>query len=320
MPRLPKVAFHNDVKFVTFTVEEDFLLCANPLIELILKKCFAQAQALYPVNLCHFLTGATQVHMLLTVNDPQALPQFVKMIKAESAHALNRLLGRRKSTIWCEGYDSPTVLDPDKAVEEISYIYANPAQDGLEDLIERYPGWSSWSYFRRGRTEYKTYFIPRDTFRQLPKRLLSYQDYEREARLAKKGRKKNSFVLAPNAWLESFGITDKKEQERWNQRIVERLREREQEVRKTRKFPPIGADRLQEQQIGHPYTPKRSGKRMYALSTDRELRKSYIRKIKDLVQAGAVVYQRWLRGELHVPYPPGLFPPAMPRLVEPLGI
>ena len=148
MPRLRKIAFHNDVKFVTFTVEDDFLLCANPLIELILKKCFAQAQALYPVNLCHFLTAATQVHIVLTVDDPEALSQFVKMIKAESAHAINRLLGRRKRTIWCEGYDSPTVLDPQKAVEVISYIYANPAQDGLEDSIDKYPGWSSWGYFQ----------------------------------------------------------------------------------------------------------------------------------------------------------------------------
>jgi REP element-mobilizing transposase RayT len=320
MPRLSKVAFHNDVKFVTFTVEEDFLLCANPLIRLVLMKCFAQAQSLYPVRVCHFLIADTQVHMLLVVDDPQELPQFVKMVKAESAHVLNRLLGRRKRTIWCEGYDSPTVLDPDKTVEEISYIYANPAQDGLEDSIERYPGWSSWSYFRRGRTEYKTYFIPRDAFRPLPKRLLMHEDYEREARLAKKGKKKNSFVITPDAWMESFGITDKEEQKRWNQRIVERLREREQEVRKSRKFPPIGAKRLTERQIGHPYTPNRTGKRMYALSTDRELRKSYISRIKDLVRAGAQVYQRWLRGELNVPYPAGLFPPAMPRLVEPLGI
>ena len=48
----------------------------------------------------------------------------VRKFKTESAHAVNRLLGIRKRTIWCEGYDSPMVYkDLDRAVEKIKFCF-----------------------------------------------------------------------------------------------------------------------------------------------------------------------------------------------------
>jgi hypothetical protein len=46
---------------------------------------------------------------------------------------INRLLGRGKRTLWCEGYDSPVVLTPVRALVAIAYLYANPAKDNLKE-------------------------------------------------------------------------------------------------------------------------------------------------------------------------------------------
>ncbi|MEN9845574.1 MAG: hypothetical protein RIS36_721 [Pseudomonadota bacterium] len=51
---------------------------------------------------------------------------------------INGLLERDKRTLWCEGYDSPIVLTPLRALTIIAYMYANPAKDNLETTIDRY--------------------------------------------------------------------------------------------------------------------------------------------------------------------------------------
>ena len=56
--------------------------------------------------------------------------------------------------------------------------------------------------------------------------------YTREAqRLLADSKKSHTFVLDPNAWMVAFGITTKEEHDRYNQRLIERVRtveEREQ--------------------------------------------------------------------------------------------
>ncbi len=81
--------------------------------------------------------------MVFVVINPEHVPEFLRNVKAESAHMLNNLLGRNRRTVWCEGYDSPIVLTPLHALVFISYLYANPAKDDLEISIHRYPGLSS---------------------------------------------------------------------------------------------------------------------------------------------------------------------------------
>jgi hypothetical protein len=41
------------------------------------------------------------------------------------------------------------IADLDAAIERISYLYANPAQDNLEDSIEKFPGYSSWQEYQQ---------------------------------------------------------------------------------------------------------------------------------------------------------------------------
>ena len=44
-----------------------------------------------------------------------------------------------------------------------------------------------------------------------------------------------------------------------------------------------------------------------------------LRFFKALMQKARAVRQRWKLGDVAVPYPPGLYPPGMPKLANSLG-
>jgi REP element-mobilizing transposase RayT len=145
-----KYHLHGSVLFATFSIEQGMLLLCNPLCEAILKSCLASAQFMYPVRVVAFLIEGTHIHLVLVVDNPDDVPAFIRHFKTESAHALNRILGRRKRTFWCECYDSRVVLTPLRTLMVLTYIYSNPAKDNLEMSIDNYPGVSSWKMFTKG--------------------------------------------------------------------------------------------------------------------------------------------------------------------------
>ena len=154
MARGPKFHPPRSVLFITTSLEEGLLLKSNPLMRLILESCLAKAQALHRVRICHFLFEETHVHIILVVDNPEDVPAFIGRFKTESAHSINRLLGRRKRTVWCEGYDSPILASPVDVIREIVYLYTNPSKDDLVDGIEEYPNFSTWeNYKTKGQEE-----------------------------------------------------------------------------------------------------------------------------------------------------------------------
>jgi hypothetical protein len=322
MPSPRKVAINDTVLFITTSVEEGLMFPPNPLIRLILLNCLAKAQMHHPVQVSHFCVQATHLHMLLYVTNPEDVADFMERFKTESSHAINRLLGRKKRTIWCEGYDSPVMLKLADAQKKIVYLYENPAKDSLVDSIELYPGLSSWSNFRIGAKTFKTHLIPRDYIRALPEGEVSQDVYKKEARLLSYKKKAATFRIEPNAWMKAFKITDEAEQQQINDSIVNVLRIKEQEYREIRakeNRSVMGAHRLQAQKPGTPYTPERDGKRMICHSMDRELRRDFIRAINGLIASGKEVLAEWRRGNLGVLYPPGLYPPSLPKRAELFG-
>ena len=191
---------HKSVIWCTFSVEEGLLLLSNPLCMAIIKSCLVAAQALHPVTICHLLVEATHVHMLLVVNNPDDVPDFIRCFKTESAHMLNRLLGRQKRTVWCEGDDSPQGLTPVRALICIAYAYANPAKDNLERTIDRYPGFSTWKMFQTEQTTKCWKRLRRPQFRTLARDSHSLRGYTKEAeRLLAETDEECEFVIEPNA-------------------------------------------------------------------------------------------------------------------------
>ena len=308
------------VLFVTFAVEEGLLLLSNPLCLAIIRSCLAAAQKLYPVRICHLLVEATHVHLIVVVRNPDDVPAFLGHFKTESAHALNTILGRRKRTVWCAGYDSPTVLTMTKTISVLGYIYSNPAKDNLVSTVDEYPGFSTWKMFLTGRFTKLWKRLRRPQYRALTPDSHNLSGYTREAeRLLSESDEIEPFTLEPNAWLEAFGVTDRAEQERINARVIQLVRYLEVRAERKRQRQHkrvIGRERLMRQELDVTYRPDRKGRRMWCLSDQRASRIEYIRFLKKLKQEARRVLALWRMGDTSAKYPPGLYPPSMPKLAN----
>jgi len=324
--RIKKMKYHphGSVLFITFSIEEGLLLLCNPLCEVIIKSCLARAQFLHPVTICGLLVEATHVHLLLVVDNPNDVPGFVRCFKTESAHMLNRVLGRRKRTIWCESFDDPIVLSLPRALMVMVYMYSNPSKDNLEESINLYPGVSSWKMFIRGEFKKSWKRLQRDDFKYLPRDAHNLKGYTRESqRVLGQSKQSHEFTINPNAWLRAFGVKSKEEQEQINKKIIERIakvEERAQRKRVLEKKQVIGAKALRNQAFNLNRQSSRAGKRMWCLSEKRSLRIEFINFLKELFCKARDVSARWGIGDFSDPYPPGLYPPAMPKRSEPLSI
>jgi REP element-mobilizing transposase RayT len=310
------------VLFVSFTVEEGLLLLCNPLCMAIIRSCLAAAQKLYPVKISHLLVEATHIHMIIVVYNPEDVPAFLRHFKTDSAHMINSLLGRKKRTLWCEGYDSPTVLTLVKAMIVLAYIYSNPAKDNLVASIDQYPGFSSWHMFRSGQFTSEWKRLRRPQFRALTKDSHNLRGYTKEAeRLLAESSESETFTLEPNAWLEAFGCTDPVEQQKINNRVIERIRTLEKRAARIRELEGktvIGRERLMTQRFDLTYRPSRKGRRMWCLAERRSIRIRYIRMFKRLKQKARKVLALWRQGDMTKRYPPGLYPPSFPKLANAL--
>ena len=315
---------HGAVLFVTLSVEEGLFLLSNPLCQLIVTSCLARAQALYPVRVAHAICEGTHIHMILVVDNPEDVHQFIGYFKAESAHRFNRVLGRQKRTVWCEGYDSPIVLTMVRAMVAIAYLYANPAKDNLEETVDKYPGFSTWKMFNKGEHVRRWKVAPRSFFRALPEDCQNLIGYSKDAeRILSSSRTSHEFKIQNNHRLQPFGIVSPEAQAEVNAKLIERIRTLEARAQKKRKEQGkrvMGRERLLAQPIDTLYRPKRSGRRMWALSENRAKRVAFINFLKKLITEARRVRDRWRIGDFSERYPLGLFPPAMRKLGEPISV
>ena len=314
---------HGSVLFVTFSVEEGLLLLANPLCLAIVRSCLAAAQQRHPITISHFIVQATHIHIFFVVQDPDDVAGFIRYFKTESAHMLNRVLGRRKRTIWCEGYDSPIVLTPIRALIAISYLYSNPSKDNLEKSIDEFPGLSSWKMFRKGIHSKVWKRLRRTSVRTLPNSSHTLRGYTDEAtRALERTDHLTTFTIDPNAWLTAFKIVDPDEQKRINDSLVSRVRtleKRAEEKRRAERKSVMGKERLLKQKIDLSYRPTRSGKRTWCLSENRKLRISFIGFLRGLFEKARAIRKRWFLGDFSEAFPLGIYPPSLPKLAEPLA-
>jgi hypothetical protein len=122
--------------------------------------------------------------------------------------------------------------------------------------------------------------------------------------------------------MEAFGYHSPEEQKKINEQLIARIRSLEARAERRRaqeKRRVLGRERLIAQVLDLTYRPKRTGRRMWCLSEKRSVRVKFIRFFKVLMQKARAVRERWKLGDVTVPYPPGLYPPSMPKLANALG-
>lgn len=277
MPRNAKCFIRGTVIEVCFRTEEGLPLVCTPYMKKLVTSYLATAQSYYPVEICHFIVMSNHVHMILVVQHPDNVPLFMGYFKRETAHAINRLLGRKKRTVWCEGYDSPTVLDSQKTLERIAYIYTNPQSANLVDMIEEYPNLSSWNALLNDGEMTRCKRIPRYAVSELPKGKMSFQQQEILAdRMEELGEDEHTLVITPNAWLKCFLETINLSPETIREDIVALVKVKEAYLRASRVNKVIGTLRLRLEEMTKPHQPKKRGERMICLSSFAESRETFI--------------------------------------------
>ena len=318
MPAPLKLLLPNKLVMITSRTEVGLPFVATIYMNLILWGILARAQALYPVKVVAFLFMANHLHLLAVVKEPDDLVAFMDRVKTESAHAINHLLGRRRRTVWQSGFDAPTILTLEDAIDKLVYIYTNPQSAHLVDSIDNYPGVSSWQMFTQGQFSKTCKVIRRPSIQPLSDTALSTAEQETLARrLSDEAILEETFTLSPDLWLDCYSISDPEKVKYYNDLVLKRVREREDELRSIRaksEKTTMGEARLAAQAIDQPYTPTKFGRRMWCICWDKALRKSFIAFVKTLIAAGREVLASWRCGDTSRRYPPGLFPPSVPKV------
>lgn len=306
-----KFFFHNTAVFITTRTVEGLPFTCASYIKAILRSVLARAQHLYPVRIFSFIFLANHLHLGLVVTDPELVPKFMKYVKGESAAAINRLLGRSARRVWEEGYDSPVILDAQKAMQQIVYTYVNPAKAHLVDAIEHYPGLSSWEHFGKQQVEERCPWIRKKRIPKLTKKVLTRSEQEEfTSALLENSQVAFTLHIEPNCWMECYPELQGRSPEEINAEIRKGIKASEATLRAERTKPVVGAKKLIFQRINLPYLPSKRGRRMWCLSSDPALRKDYIARLKCFLLQAELTYQSWKQGDLSAPFPLGLFPPA----------
>ncbi len=284
---------HGSVHFVTTRTEEGLPFEDSKKYQPIFEAIVGRAQYLYPTVLIAAHLAANHFHMLLKANNPEHLPLFVGYIKQELTHAVNAVQGRKKRTLWCDGYDSPILLRYEEILYYLTYIYTQSQSAHLSDSIEEEVGVSTFQMFMTGRLN-----------KEVPK--ICRPNPEEGVPGAR-----HLFSLSPYAFREQF-VPEKSEEE-IRIEILGRIKERERELREERKEKGIRIVRRTDLSRTRHYVPEKQGRRSYVICWCIEMRRRFLVYIKSLIEECRRVYQQWKRGDYHEPWPLGFFPPCAPR-------
>lgn len=313
MPSPRKFMPHESILFVTTRTEEGLPFVQSLILNFLLWGILARARSLFEVRICHFLFMSNHLHLLLMVRSPEDLPDFMRYIKTESSHAVNKLLGRKKKTIWEEDYDAPQLLTPTKVLHYIKYLYLNPVRAKLVDSIEAYPGVSSWRLFKNDLTVTYHPRVPRSLIRELPLPALSINEQRRiVSSWESLELKTNKLVLEPWAWVERFPGIDVAEAKQRLLNDIAKLEARYRRERKRKRQNVVGPTTLRRQSMLKEHTPETRKPRVLVFCENPELKKQYLKLYRELCKKSSEVYARWKLGDFTPRIPPGMFAPSLP--------
>ena len=306
---------------VCFRARRGLPLVAYKLIALIIGSVVARVQRDQKVDICHDIWNGSHAHLFLLSRDAEMFTRFLGEVQKQITDIIKRLLGYEHLNIWEGRPMIAEILDLDMAIDRISYLYANPAQDNLVDSIENFPGFSSWSDYKLVENDtnaqsFQTYpWLRLPTIPLLESRVLTKnQDESLVTLLRHVNQKSHLLIRQPNLWMRCFGVTSKQEVESINLKIENVLRIREEEARLKRllmRKSVIGVAALTSQPIMKFHKPKKYERKIYCLSSINELRISFIQDFKEFCRKCQECYKKWRAGDYTVEWPPGAFRPPM---------
>jgi hypothetical protein len=237
------------------------------------------------------------IHLLLIPINPEDVPRFVGYIKQELAHLVNKRRGERKHTIWCEGYDSPVILDQHELAKRTAYIYTQGQSNHRAETIQEYVGINSWQIYD-SKVDTATIKAPRwSRTKPLEKQLLE------------------TVVIEPNCWRQCYKDTPIDEYRHNTKEWILFFEQTAREERVKLGIPILTSKPTAEQE--RYYKPKNFGRRMICLGTYIETRRAHTSWYKGMRNLCKEIYQGYLAGTRSLEeLPPGFFPPAAKRIAR----
>lgn len=284
----------------------------------------ARAQRDTKITICHFLWMGNHLHLLFLAMDAESCAQFYSELMKKVTDYLKRLLGLSRLELWEPGGPVLSrVLDVDKACDRVAYIYANPSRADLVESISNYPGYSSWEGFNCD-TSKNTHieeipWVRLPTIRKLFSRTINErQDTFLTEKLSKSARLAHTVTIHPNAFYKVFGIEEATEISRYNERILNEIKAREethtaQRAAQGKKI--FGANALKREPIMKAHKPERksSDRKILYHTSLKELALSFLNQFDAFCAACRKAYLAWRDGNYSVEWPPGAFrPPVRP--------
>lgn len=313
MPRNPKFFTRRTLVELSSRTESGLPFAPNKLIKRLVENVLARAQTLYPITIVSYTIIPNHFHIMVVVQDPSNVPKFVEYFKRETAYYVNALLGRVKHTVWCDGYDSPIILDAETALRRLTYVQLNPLSASLIEKSSRYPLSSSyWVNPHQQSTEITVKRIPRTKVPKLPHRDMTLKEIDDfSSRLQYSGTETFTLRVEPDAWMDCFEETRRRPPAELNELLNMQISAEETRLLKEKEgqFPALQV--IQTQNIRKEYQPTKFGKRMICLGKDKATRLVYLKwyygYCKNLPnflnkKKGDVVYRTH--------YPPGFFAPG----------
>lgn len=326
MPRMRRRIKSKCCYEICFRAREGLPLVAYQTMALIIGSAIARTQRDDKVILCHDIWNGSHAHIILVTQDSEQCTRFYGELQKRITDAIKRLLGLKYLDLWEGRPMVAEIADLDAAVERISYLYANPAQDDLEDRIDKFPGYSSWPHFKQTPPELAAKpvqelpWIRLPSIPQIPDKALSpEEDLALVRQLWASNGERHVLARMPNAWMSCFGLEGSKDIETVNQRIVARIQEREIEARKIREQTGkkvMGARKLLSQKIMKEHRPKKKDIKIFIISSIKELRTQLISEFQKFCRDCAECLRRWRLGDFGITWPPGAFKPPLPPLLN----
>ena len=309
---------------VSFHTREGLPIVPTEYMKAILKSVMARAQFLYPTDINKLLWMLNHPHMLLRPYDAEDFVRFIGYTMKETNESIKRLLGIKRQSLWIRRPFIAEIGSLDYAKKRIAYIYNNPTKAGLENSIERYPGFNTWEYecpdilTSDHEVVEKIPYITRDKIRRLPCNSLNrHQDRCFTEQMLEKADENHDLIIKPNGWIEPFLPDAAPEDIREaNEDAIRQMRENEEQFKQERLgkgFKVLGAQRLMRQSIKKSYSSDHLSSHHLCFMTDNNKdRLEWVQLFKEFCKACRAAYEAWKIGNYRVEWPPGSFRPAMP--------
>jgi REP element-mobilizing transposase RayT len=295
-------------------------LTAHPSAQTLIKGLLARAQEENPITISHLVFMSNHFHMIVVVEKPEDVCGFMEYFKGQSSRVLGILFGLT-GQCWAERYDSPRILDSQKLIERLVYLYTNPQQANLVDTIDHYPNLSTWELLKAGTLQSSTSVVKHSIKHLTTLVKNAGKTFSKYPRLA--DFKANAdLVIDTAAAFRALSVESDEGVKDCFSEVISRVRTQERELINQRKEAGIGVvgkTALIEASPLKAHRPKKSQPRMLCLATCAKARAGYIQWYNAMDIACREVYELWCEG-IKAAFPAIGFPPRDPFCMRCEGV